>query len=210
MNAKKQFLRGKIRFLNCSGISLFCIQISLSFFEIYYIFISPLSHQKSNVPRPIPLHDVFQPPTLKGKDRYISEPQTLTERPDPKSRGLLECQHFNSWGKKIYHPENPLILWLLFPFVIHNLELWRNRTQKINQILGKKILWRFCLKVPPSELPVHAPRGLHFYLDDSQGKSFLIQFIEDPEAQSKITLKWFFHKLDAECKPFEIEQFISL
>ncbi len=74
--------------------------------------------------------------------------------------------------RKNYHPENPLILWLLFPFVIHNLELWRNWTQKINQILGKKILWRFCLKVPPSELPVHASCGLHFHLDDSQGKSF--------------------------------------
>jgi hypothetical protein len=96
MNEKKQLFRGIIICLNSSGISLFYIQISLSFFEIYYIFIYPLSHQKHNVPRPIPLHDVFQPPTLKGKDWSILGAQTLPEHPDPKSRGLLTCQHFYS------------------------------------------------------------------------------------------------------------------
>jgi hypothetical protein len=93
------------------------------FFEIYYIFIYPLSYQKHNVPRPIPLNDVFQPPTLKGKDWYILEAQTLPEHPDPKSRGLLTFQHFDSRGNEIHHPESRLILWLLFHFVIHNLDL---------------------------------------------------------------------------------------
>ena len=64
-------------------MSLYKISHLLILVAIYYIFISPLSHQKANVPRPIPLHDVLQSPTLKGKDWSILEPQALTEHPGP-------------------------------------------------------------------------------------------------------------------------------
>jgi hypothetical protein len=74
--------------------------------------------------------------------------------------------------------------------------------------LAKKSFDAFVLKFPQenSQFMLHA--AYTFISMTVKVHHFLIQFIEGPEAQSKITLKWFFHKLNAEFKPSETEQFL--